>query len=502
MPASATAASYVESRNPATGEVLGRFDSATVAEIPQYIRDARAAQREWAAHSLSERCAFISGLKDALFARRHEVAEAITREVGKPKIEALLGDVMVALDTAAYFGDAQRVAHMLRPEETSHGNLAMKSKRGALRYEPYGVIGIISPWNYPLAVSLGQIIPALVAGNTVLLKPSEFTPHCGAIIGELCAEASLPAGALQILQGRGDVGAALLEPPEADASARSSHIDKLVFTGSVPTGRKVAEACARHLIPSVLELGGKDAMIVLADADLEIASSAAVWGSFTNCGQACLSVERIYIEESTAQRFTDLCVAKTKKLRVGNPLDPDVEIGPMINETQVARVERQLQDAVSRGAKILTGGSRSPLGPCFFEPTVVTNVTDEMLLLREETFGPVLVICPVRDAQEAVARANNSIFGLAASVWTRDAARGEAIAAELTTGVDGERRNLLLWLVRSAARRARRLRLGTHAFTPWSAGDGSSKIRGRGAACAPSEVVVVRLQRKRTCRHG
>jgi len=203
----------------------------------------------------------------------------------------------------------------------------------------------------------------------------------------------------------------------------------------VATGKKIAEACARHLIPSVLELGGKDAMIVLADADLEVASSAAVWGGFTNCGQACLSVERIYVDASVADEFTRLCVEKTSRLRIGPPSDADAEIGPLIRERQVEKVEEQLRDAIAKGARVLAGGKRrTDLGPSFFEPTVVAHVDHSMQLMREETFGPVLAIASLRSTEEAIALANDSEFGLSASVWTRDADLGKAVASRLRAG--------------------------------------------------------------------
>lgn len=434
MAVTAPVAEFLESHDPATGDVISRFETTPLQEIPGRIERARAAQHDWATTPLPERCAAVGRLQSILFERRHEIAEIVTREVGKPKLEALLHDAMVAIDTAAHYSDAARIQKMLRPERVRHHHLALKAKRGKIHYEPHGVIGIISPWNFPIAIPIGQMIPALVAGNALLLKPSELTPWCGALIGELFIQAGFPTDLVQVIQGRGDAGAALVAPQGSAANVPARRIDKLIFTGSVATGKKVAEACARHLIPSVLELGGKDAMIVLADANLEVASSAAVWGSFTNCGQACLSVERIYVVESVAQEFEALCIAKTKKLKLGSGLDADVELGPMINETQLGRVESQLHDAVRRGAKVLCGGKRSPLGPCFFEPTVVTDVSPGMALMQEETFGPVMVLCPVFDAADAVRRANDSRFGLSASVWTRDEKRGAEIATQLRTG--------------------------------------------------------------------
>ncbi len=417
----------VDSIDPVTGDVIAQFEATPPEAIPAVLERARQAQSAWARVALRERCAALARFGDVLFARRGEIAEVVTRETGKPKVEALFTDVLIALDTAQYY--SRHTPGLLQPQRVPHHNVAMKAKSGRLFFEPMGVVAIISPWNYPLAVPLGQMIPALAAGNSVVLKPSELAPWCGALLGELFEQAGFPAGLVQIVQGGGEVGAALIEP----AGGRGP--DKVIFTGSVATGRRVAEACARNLIPSVLELGGKDAMIVLADADLEIASSAAVWAAFTNCGQACLSAERVYVDRSIAERFISFCVAKTKKLEVGSGLDPHVEVGPLIRRSAVERVERQLADAVSRGARILCGGKRrADLGECFFEPTVITDVNHTMELMREETFGPVLAIQAVSSVDEAVRLANDSEFALAASVWTRDSFSGKKVAARLQAG--------------------------------------------------------------------
>lgn len=414
---------HVESIDPATGEAIARFEPADPAEMPAILQRARVAQKEWAARPVRERCAMLRRLRDATFKCRDEITDVISRETGKPRVEAVFAEIILALDTADFL--ARRAPKWLRPERVPHHSIAAKAKSGWLEFEPMGVVAIISPWNYPFAIPMAQVIPALAAGNAVVLKPSELTPWSGGLVGEMAARAKFPEGLVQIVQGEGDIGSALIEAGP----------DKVFFTGSVETGRKIAEACARKLIPSVLELGGKDPMIVLADANLEIASSAAVWGSFMNCGQACLSAERVYAEQTIAARFTELCVAKTKKLRVGPASDPDVEVGPMIRMKQLERVERQLQDAAARGAKILTGGSRRPeLGANFIEPAVVTNVDQSMELMREETFGPVMAIRPVASAAEAVAMANDSPFALSASVWTRNAEAGRKIASQLRAG--------------------------------------------------------------------
>jgi acyl-CoA reductase-like NAD-dependent aldehyde dehydrogenase len=420
---SAPETKHVESIDPSTGEAIARFESTDPSDIPQIFERARAAQRAWTARLIRERSAALRRLRDTIFDCRDEIADVISRETGKPRVEAVFAEIILALDTADSL--ARRAPKWLRPERVPHHNIAAKAKSGRLEYEPLGVVAIISPWNYPFAIPMAQVIPALAAGNAVVLKPSELTPWTGSLVGEMAVRARLPENLVQIVQGGGEIGSALIEAGP----------DKVFFTGSVETGRKIAEACARKLIPSVLELGGKDPMIVLADADLEIASSAAVWGSFMNCGQACLSVERVYVEQAIAERFTRLCVAKTKKLRVGPPTDPAAEIGPMIRLRQLERVERQLQDAVARGAQILTGGQRRPeLGAHFIEPAVVTNVDHSMELMREETFGPVLAIRPVASAAAAVAMANDSPFSLSASMWTRNAQRGRKLASQLRAG--------------------------------------------------------------------
>jgi acyl-CoA reductase-like NAD-dependent aldehyde dehydrogenase len=413
----------VESIDPSTGKLVERIAAALPLQLESILWQARQTQPAWAAQPLSVRCDLIRRLGEKLYARREQLAQCVTRETGKPLVESIYGEVLIAIDGIESI--ARNAPKILRDEHVPHRNLAVKMKSGTLRYEPYGVIGIISPWNYPLAIPLGQIVPAIVAGNSVVLKPSELTPACAALIAECFAEAGFPENVLQVVQGDGEVGAAMIEAKP----------DKVIFTGSVATGKRIAEACAQQLIPTVLELGGKDAMIVLSDADLAIASSAAVWGSFQNCGQACLSVERIYVEKNIAQRFTDLCVTKTKQLKLGPGSDPENEVGPMIRPQAVDRVEAQLQEAVAQGATILAGGHRRPdLGPSYFEPTVIANVNNSMLLMQEETFGPVLAIATIENADEAVAAANDSPFGLSASVWTSDAVLGRSIAARLRCG--------------------------------------------------------------------
>src|ERR1700704_5808067 len=423
MAATAISVDTLPSINPATGETLGYFEKTPAAALPRVVARARAAQSAWAHVPLRARCERLRNLRDCIMSRRDQLADAVVAESGKPRVEALFADIFVAVDTAAYF--AKNGQRMLQPERVPHHSLAAKAKSGSLTYEPLGVIGIISSWNYPLAIPLSQIIPAGSAGNAVICKSSDFTPHCGALIEKLFVDAGFPTDLVTIVQGGGEVGQALIE---ADP-------DKVLFTGSVAAGRRVAEACAKRLIPTVLELGGKDAMLVLADANLDVAASAAVWGSYTNCGQVCLSVERLFVEQSISDEFAARCVAKTKKLRVGPGSDPNTDVGPMIRPHHVQRMVDLVEDAISRGARVLCGGHpRVGLGPNFFEPTVVTNVDSTMKLFQEETFGPILAIQTVADAEEAITRANDSPFALSASVWTRDTNRGDAIATRMRAG--------------------------------------------------------------------
>jgi acyl-CoA reductase-like NAD-dependent aldehyde dehydrogenase len=423
MPTSTVAAVRIASVNPATGETIAWVEATPPDQIASIVARARTAQKHWAQRPIADRCRLLNALREKLFASRDALADAVVRESGKPRAEALFSDIFVSLDTAAYL--AANSERMLATERVPHHNIAAKAKSGEVRYEPLGVIGIISSWNYPLAIPLGQIIPAVVAGNAVVCKTSDFTPQCGALIEKLFTDAGFPKDIVTVIQGGAEVGRALI-----DAAP-----DKICFTGSVETGRRVAETCATLLIPTVLELGGKDAMIVLADANLEIAASGAVWGSFTNCGQVCLSVERIFVEQSVAEKFAALCVEKTKKLRLGPGTDPATDVGPLIRPQHVQPMTALIEDAVARGAKVLCGGNPRPdLGANFFEPTVIIDVDSASRLFQEETFGPILAIQKVANADESVTRANDSRFALAASVWTANAALGKKIAAQLRAG--------------------------------------------------------------------
>ncbi len=413
----------IVSTNPATGEVLAELPCATPDDVRAAVTRAKAAQPQWQATTVHDRIAILRKFQKLLSEHRNDVAQLICREAGKPTAEALATEVLVVLDAAQFcIANAYR---FLRDQPLPHANLAMKTKRGNLVHEPYGVIGIVAPWNYPFSIPAIETLGALVTGNAVVLKPSELTPLVALELQHLLLAAGLHPDLMQVVVGEGPAGAALVE----------SAIDKLMFTGSVATGKRVGEAAARRLLPVVLELGGKDPMIVLDDADLEVATSGALWAAFMNAGQTCLSLERCYVHRSLYEPFLAKCREKIARLRVGDGVDSEVEIGPMIHQRQLKIVEEQVNDAVQRGARLLAGGKPlTGLGPNFYAPTLLGNVTHDMRVMQEETFGPVLPVAPFDSDEDAIRLANDSEFGLAASVWTGSRRRGEAMAARIKAG--------------------------------------------------------------------
>jgi succinate-semialdehyde dehydrogenase/glutarate-semialdehyde dehydrogenase len=410
-------------RNPATQETIGTLPSLTPAQIADCVSKAATAQVRWAATPVRDRLRILKRFADLLCEQKEAVAAVISREAGKPEAEALSTEILVVLDTVKYLKNT--LPGFLRPEPIPHGNPAMKLKRGTLLREPYGVVGIISPWNYPFSVPSVQTLTALATGNAVVLKPSEFTPYSSLELQRLLREAGLDRDLLQVITGEGGAGAALL----------AADVQKVVFTGSVATGKRVAQAAAARLLPVVLELGGKDPMIVLEDADVDVASSAAVWGAFMNAGQTCLSVERCYVHEKIYDKFLEKCVAKTGKLRLGRGTEENTDTGPMIHSRQLGIVQSHVEDAIARGARLLAGGKPlSNLGPNFFAPTILANVDHSMAVMREETFGPVLPVRSFKTEDEAVALANDSDYGLAACIFTSDRKHGEALARRIMAG--------------------------------------------------------------------
>jgi succinate-semialdehyde dehydrogenase/glutarate-semialdehyde dehydrogenase len=419
----ATTVRTVSVFNPATGEVLRKLDCARSEEVDAAVRRVRAAQPAWQATPIRRRLNIVERFQGLVADQKSAIARTITSEAGKPIAEALLTEVLVVLDATRF--QLKEALSFLRDEPLIHGSLATKAKRGRIIREPHGVIGIISPWNYPFSIPAAQALAALVGGNAVVLKPSELTPLSSLLLADLLAEAGLPGDVLQVVIGDGAAGGALVE----------SEIDKLIFTGSVATGKRIAQTAGQRLLPVVLELGGKDPMIVLEDADIDVASSGAIWGAYVNAGQACLSVERCYVQRKIYDEFVAACVGKAKLLRVGNGIEAATDVGPLIHSRQLRTVEEHVEDARARGARLLCGGERLPsLGQNFYAPAVLADVTHEMRIMREETFGPVLPIMPFDSDRDAVLLANDSEYGLAASVWTKNRARGEAVARQINAG--------------------------------------------------------------------
>src|SRR5258705_8543116 len=335
------------SYGPGTGQEIGRAPLSSPQEVKEAVVKARQAQPGWASLSYRQRARVILQARKLMLAERDEIAFLISRETGKPVAEAISMEIVPTLDAMHYFAHAAE--NLLRPQKIDIGQYGLMGRSSAIVFRPLGVIGIISPWNFPLATPADEVVMALMAGNAVVLKPSELTPLIALKIGEIFRQAGLPEGLLEILTGDGSTGAALVE----------ARVDKIMFTGSVATGKRVAEAAAKYLTPVVLELGGKDPMIVLEDADFENAARAAVWGAFANSGQACASVERCYVQESIAPKFIEKVLAETGSLKQGLGTGDAIDIGAMSNERQLQIVLDQVNDAKQRGARVLTGGRRA-----------------------------------------------------------------------------------------------------------------------------------------------
>ena len=423
----------ITSYNPATGEALAEIPVAGATEITAALQRARAAQPAWAATPVRERARALRAFRRQLLRRADWLTDLISREQGRPRIEALIHEVMCVCDLIGYY-----TAHARRFLADEHPWLHLYLyKRGIVQYVPYGVVAVIAPWNFSFLLPTSEVALALLAGNAVVLKPSELTPLAGAAIAELFRDAGLPEGVLQVVQGDGATGAALV-------NAEPDGPDKIAFIGGAVAGQRILEGAARHLTPVTLELGGKDPLLVLRDADLDRAAQIVVWGGLCNAGQACAAVERIYVAREVADAFIARVVGLVERLRLGATPESEsgalidardaVDIGPMASERQLEIVAAQVDQAIALGARALTGGKRREGPGFFYEPTVLVDVTDEMAVMREETFGPVLAIATFTTEDEAVQRANATPYGLCAAIFSRDRRRARWLASRIQAG--------------------------------------------------------------------
>jgi acyl-CoA reductase-like NAD-dependent aldehyde dehydrogenase len=417
------AAGEISVENPATGTVVGTVPSHSADEVRALVARARAAQPAWEALGFDGRKKVLKRAQRWLVDNADRVVETIVSETGKTHDDAVINEI--GYGAAAFGFWARHAERYLADEKVRSGSPFVAGRKLVVRYRPLGVIGVIGPWNYPLTNSFGDCIPALAAGNAVVLKPSEVTPLTSLLLADGLRESGLPEDVLIVATGDGATGAALID-----------EVDMVMFTGSTRTGKKVMERAAQTLTPVSLELGGKDPMIVLADADLARAASAAAYYSMQNSGQTCISVERVYVEAPVYDEFVDRLTRKVAALRQGVSTGPGtVDVGAMTFPPQLDTVERHVDQARAAGARVLTGGAaRAGAGGRFYEPTVLVDVDHSMECMTEETFGPTVPVMKVADADEAVRLANDSEYGLAASVWSGDAGRGEAVARRIEAG--------------------------------------------------------------------
>jgi acyl-CoA reductase-like NAD-dependent aldehyde dehydrogenase len=408
--------------NPATGEVIAHVPDLDAERVAQLARLGRAAQPGWQAMGFDGRGRVIRRMQKWVMANADRIVATIVSETGKTYEDAWMAEITYAGGAIDYW--VKHAAKFLADETVHARTLAVLGKRMVVRYEPLGLIGVIGPWNYPLTNSFGDCIPALLAGNSVILKPSEITPLTSLLLAEGLAESGLPDGVFQVATGRGATGAALVD-----------EVDMVMFTGSTETGKKVMTQAAQTLTPVALELGGKDPMIVLSDADLERAANLAVYYSMLNAGQTCISIERVYVEEPVYDDFVRRVVDKVGVLRQGESTGPaTAEVGAMTFPKQLEIVEEHVRDALAKGARALTGGKRRAGTGMFFEPTVLVDVDHTMKAMTDETFGPTLPIMKVADAEEALTLANDSPYGLGAAVFSGDRKRGEQLARRMQAG--------------------------------------------------------------------
>jgi len=414
----------LEVLSPTDGQKIGEVPSYTLDEALAALNEVHEAQKQWAQLPVRGRLSVIKRFGEVLHERANEVAKLLSSENGKPLYEAYIHEVLPIVHMVAYF--VKRAEKILAPKPLPIW--IFKNRKSYIHYRPRGVTFIISPWNFPFTIPAGAVLMNLIAGNGVLLKPASLTPLIGYKIRELFDEAGLDPKLFQVISGPGRMAEELIHKG-------APLLGFVNFTGSTSVGKVVASVCGKYLIPCSMELGGKDPAIVCEDANIALAARSIIHGAFGNSGQICASVERVYAHKNVFDAFVQEVVRVTKNLRQDNPVrNCSAEVGAMTSEEQLHIVEEQLADAVRKGASVLTGGKRSAHGAMYFEPTVLTNVTEDMEALREETFGPLLPIMPVEDDGEAIRRANNSNYGLSAYVFTRNTKKGRRIAELLEAG--------------------------------------------------------------------
>jgi acyl-CoA reductase-like NAD-dependent aldehyde dehydrogenase len=459
----------LEALSPATGEPLGSVPVTASGDIAGIVRGSAAVQPLWAQLRLRDRARYMERAAQAIIDESAELADLICREQGRPRAEVELMELLPAVETLQWL--AETGPGVLAGEKAPLSRVLRPFTRARWAYEPLGVVGVIGPATEPFATPLGDVAVALMAGNGVVLKPSPHACLAGERIGRVFARAGLPEGLLRVVHGHADVGNALVEAPVAQVR----------FTGSLAAGRDVSEACARGLKRSVLELGGKDAAIICADANVDRAAHGTVWGAFANAGQTGGGIERAFVLQEVSERFLRTVLTATRALTVGDPRDPTTQIGPLVGRERAERVRELVDDAVAAGAQLHTGGAVEPAGlsGAFVAPIVLTGVTPSMRIWREEAPGPVLTVTVVGTEEEAIAGANDCDLGLGASVWTADRYKGARIARELRVG--------MVWMNdHIVARSAPQI--------PWGGIRGSGLGRARGAialrTCAEPKVVT------------
>ncbi|MDQ6817756.1 MAG: aldehyde dehydrogenase family protein, partial [Actinomycetota bacterium] len=410
--------------NPATGELITKVALLGAKEVSALARQAREAQPGWEALGFEGRGQVLRRAQKWMLDNAERIIGVVVSESGKTHEDAQLVDVGYTVAALGFW--AKEAPRYLADERVpAWNNPTTAGKRLIIRYAPIGVVGVIGPWNYPIANSFGDCVPALAAGNSVILKPSEVTPLSSLLMAEMMRECGLPEGVFRVATGDGSTGAALI-----------AEVDCVMFTGSTKTGKGVMKAAAEALVPCYLELGGKDPMIVCADADVERAANAATYYSMNNGGQICISIERVYVEEPVYDHFVAKVTDNVRRLRQGAPTGiGTVDVGAVTFPPQLDIVDSHVRDALERGAKVMVGGHPHSRQGRFFEPTVLVDVDHSMKIMREETFGPTLPIMKVSDVEQAIELANDSTYGLQASVWTSDVARGETLARRIEAGV-------------------------------------------------------------------